>query len=71
MDVLGQIIFLDKFFRDVGEFDASILGVGEMGFEVNYFMSKLENRVTGRDMMLLETSLTISREPVLVPTSPG
>ena len=34
MDVPEQIIFLDKFFRDIGEFDAIIFGVGEIGLEL-------------------------------------
>ena len=34
MDVLEQIIFLNKLFLDVGEFGASAFGVGEMVLEV-------------------------------------
>ena len=48
MGVLEKIILLDKFFQDVREFDASVFGVGEMGLEVNIFMSKMENRALGR-----------------------
>ena len=71
MEVPKQIIFLDKFFRDVREFDASVFRMGEMGLEVFFKMLKLENRAPGQEMMLLETNLTVSREPVLVFAFPG
>ena len=34
MDILEQVISLDKLFRDVREFYASVFRVGEMGLEV-------------------------------------
>ena len=40
MGVLKQIIFVDKLFWDVREFDASISGVGVMGLGVK-IMSNL------------------------------
>ena len=40
MEVPEQIIFLDKFFRDVREFDASVFRMGEMGLEV--FLKNVE-----------------------------
>ena len=70
MDVLEQIIFLDKFFWDVGDFDVSVFRAGCMGLEVKQLISKLENRALGLEMTMLATNLTLSREPVLVPTSP-
>ena len=41
MDSIKQIIFLDKFFWDVGDFDVSVFRAGCMGLEVKQLISKL------------------------------
>ena len=71
MDVLEQIIFLNKFFRNVGDFDARVFKVGGMSLEVKLFISNLENQAPGREMTLLATNLTISGDPFLIQKSPG
>ena len=46
MYILKQIIFLDKFFRDIRYFDVIIFGAGGMDLEFKK-ISKLTNIVTG------------------------
>ena len=67
MDVLKEIIFLDKLLRDVRELDANVLETGEIGLDMELFMLKLEKRDPRQEMMLLAIILTVSREPILVP----
>ena len=71
MDVLEELIFLDKLFRDAGEFDARTFREGDMGLEVNFLLLKLINRAPGLYMTLLAINLTILKEVVLVSTFPG
>ena len=71
MDVLEKMIFLNKFFWDVGGFYASVFGVDKMGLEVEISMPKLSNQVRGQDIMMLETNFTVLRDTVLVLTLPG
>ena len=40
MDLIEKIIFLNKLFRNVGEFDARVFRAGEMGFEAIFFNFK-------------------------------
>ena len=67
MDVLKEIIFLDKLLRDVRELDANVLETGEIGLDMELFMLKLEKRYPRQEMMLLAIILTVSREPILEP----
>ena len=62
---------MNELLRDVGELDASVFGMGGIGMEIGYFNVKAGKVSPRQETMLLKTILTISREPVMVPTLSG
>ena len=53
VNIAKEIVFLNEFARNVGEFDADIFGMIEGIFELEFFDVKLMNSAPGQERMLL------------------
>ena len=71
MNVLGEVVLVDEFLGDVGEFDFDVLGAVEGRAKVKIADVEAGELGAAAETTLLSRSLTSSSDAVGVPTSPG